>query len=249
MRHGSAAMDMKRPLLFGAFFVLLASVAHAGQFDPRYETHFDSSDDLSRWILHSGSWSVPGGKFVDLQTDATDIATVDHYDPSNFDWPTMFNDYGIDAYARVQNAGGSVGVVYNFQDLANYHEASFSANGVATLRSVINGVAQTDATGSFSAPGIRKWFHISVFHDDGVTQLKVDGRFVLRAFQRGLPQGDAGVVSHNASGQFDDFNVRDFSLVGPYTEDFNDTLASHWGPLSGSWSVLRTGPATTELSY
>lgn len=243
-------MDTKRPFLFGAFLVLLAGVAHAGRFDPRYETHFDSSDDLSRWILHSGSWSVPGGKFVDGLTGPNDIATVESYGVANFDWPTMFNDYGIDVYARVQNAGdSSVGVVYNFQDLANYHEASFSATGVATLRSVIDGVTQTDATGRFLAPGIGKWFHISVFHADGVTRLKVDGRFVLMDLQRGLPQGDAGVVSHNTSAQFDDFHVRDFSLVEPYTEDFNDSLANHWGPLFGSWSVLRTGPTTTDLSY
>lgn len=243
-------MDTKRPFIFGAFLLLLAGVAHAVQFEPHYETHFDSSDELSRWILHSGSWSVLGGKFVDGRTGPTDIATVDHYDPFNFDWPTMFNDYGIDVYARVQDAGASsVGVVYDFQDLANYHEASFSATGVATLRSVVNGVAQTVATARFSAPGIGKWFHISVFRADGATRLSVDGRFVLLNFQRGCCTGDAGVVSHNTRGQFDDFFVRDFTQVSPYTEDFNDTLANRWGSLLGSWSVLRTGPTATDLSY
>jgi hypothetical protein len=243
-------MDTRRPFLFGALLILLAGGAHAGEFEPNYQTHFDNSDELSRWIQNSGSWSMPDGKFADGQTGPTDIATVEHYDPFNFAWPTMFSDYGIDVYARVRNTGdSSVGVVYNFQDLANYHEASFSASGVATLRSVIDGVTRTDATGRFSAPGIGKWVHISVFHAGGVTRLKIDGRLVLMNLQRGLPNGDAGVMSHNARGQFDDFHVRDFSQVEPYTEDFNDTHANAWGPFSGSWSILQTGPTTTDLSY
>ena len=124
-------MDTKRPFLFGSLLVLLAGVAHAARFEPNYETHFDRSDELGRWIQNSGSWSISSGKFLEGEMSATDIATVEHYDPDNFSWPTMFQDYGIDLYGRVQDAGGSVGVVYDFQDLANYHEASFSATGAA----------------------------------------------------------------------------------------------------------------------
>jgi hypothetical protein len=93
----------KRPFLLGAVGVLLAGIAHASAFDPHYETHFDSADALNRWVAQSGSWTISGGRFVDGQTGATDIATVEYYDPDNIQWQTMGPSYAIDVYARVQN--------------------------------------------------------------------------------------------------------------------------------------------------
>jgi uncharacterized membrane protein len=233
----------------GTVCALLAGVAHSSESDPSYETHFDSSAELSRWIVNAGSWSISGGRFVDGRTGPADIATVEHYDPDTIQWPTMNDDYAIDVYARVQNTGGSsVGVVYDFQDLANYHEVSFSATGVATMRSVIDGVARTVARGTLPGPGIGKWFHISVSRIDDLTRFKVDGQVAIVAFQRGLPQGDAGVIARNTRGQFDDFHVRDFTRIDPYTESFDDFVANRWQPLSGSWSYLRVD-ATTNVSY
>jgi hypothetical protein len=231
-------MDTKRSFLVGAVCVLLAGVAHASAFDPHYETHFDSPVELDRWIVQSGSWSISNGRFLDGQTGATDIATVEHYDPDNIQWPTLNRDYAIDVYARVQNAGGSVGVVYAFQNLDRYAEVSFSATGVATLLEVTNGIAETVETAAFAAPGIGKWFHISVVHTAGSTQVKVDGQLVIDTnLQTGLLLGDAGLVAHNTRGQFDDFHVRDFTQILPYTEDFDDGAPNRWQPLSGDWST------------
>jgi hypothetical protein len=232
-------MDTKRPVLLGAFCALLAGIANASAFDPNYETHFESGLEIDRWFVHSGSWSITSGRFVDGQIGAADIATVEHYEPDNIQWPTMHEDYTIDVHARVQNAGGSVGVVYAFQDLANYQEVSFSATGVATVRSIDNGVAQTVATGAFAAPGVGKWFHISVSHFGASTQVKVDGQLAINTnIQGGLPLGDVGLIAHNTRGQFDDFHARDFSLMVPFAEDFSDGTANRWQPLFGNWSLL-----------
>lgn len=243
-------MDKKRPFLLGAICVLLAGVAHASEHDPAYQTHFDSSDELRRWVRHTGSWSISGGKFVDGQMGSADIATVADYDSFTVPWPTMQSAYALDVYARIQNPGNSsVGVVYDFQDLANYHEVSFSATGVATVRSVIDGVAETVNTGTFPAPGIGKWFHISLFRADDQTHVKVDGVKVVVGLQQGLPSGDAGVIAHNTRGQFDDFDVRDFSRVLPYTEDFDDIVATGWTPFVGPWAYTEISPASGDHQY
>lgn len=243
-------MDKKRPFLLGAICVLLAGVAHASEHDPSYETHFDSSDELSRWVRHTGSWTITGGKFADGQVGPADIATVADYDSFTVPWPTMQSEYAIDVYARVQNPGdSSVGVVYHFQDPFNYFEVSFSATGVATLRNVIDGVARTVNTGTFPAPGIGKWFHISLFRAGDQVHVSVDGVPVVRGFQQGLPPGDAGVIAHNTRGQFDDFHVRDFTRVLPYREDFDDLIANRWTLLAGPWDLREVPLGSGNYAY
>ena len=66
----------------GTVCALLAGVAHSSESDPSYETHFDSSAELSRWIVNAGSWSISSGRFVDGRIAPADIATVAHYDPT-----------------------------------------------------------------------------------------------------------------------------------------------------------------------
>lgn len=241
-------MDTTRSLLLGAL-CFLACAAHASEHDPSYEDHFDSNATLGRWVQHSGSWSISGGAFLDSVAGPADIVTVEHYEPDTIQWPTMHEDYGIDVYARFRDAGdATVGVVFDFTDPANHHEVTFSSAGIAFARTIIGGVETRRELGRFPEPGVDKWFHISVLRVDQKTTVKVNGVNVLTKLQDGLPAGDAGLISHNTRGQFDDFHVRDFSQVDPYTEDFDDGAANRWSPLAGTWAPSNFGYASTAVN-
>jgi hypothetical protein len=97
----------------------------------------------AEWQAVLGSWSVAGGTY-NSDLAGTALSTIVEYRSLSVDPPgttVPFNNYRV--HARMQNqstaAGSRVGLVYQYQDPANYYEAIFSATGTASVRRIVNG--------------------------------------------------------------------------------------------------------------
>ena len=217
-----------------ALITLLAPVlALAQQPDGVFhQTNFDDASEIGRWTTSSGTWQIQDGAFVNSATGATNIATVETYDP--FDFPVIESDLGLDVYAIILNdrPNARVGVVFNFSDPGNYHELTFSPSGAVRSVTVRGGVVVGDFVKQGPAVGINKWFHINVRRVGTVDDVKVDGVPVASGSQI-LPDGKVGLVTHNTRARFDDFSVKSFGLL---TDPYRDTFDQ--GQLRG-WTNLR----------
>jgi hypothetical protein len=105
----------------------------------------------------SGTWVVSGGTFNSTST-TTAIATIDSYRPENdFSQPPTGVGGKFWYRARMLNQGSGsstrVGIVYHYQDPANFFEVSFTPTGSVLVRDVTNGVGRTVATGTTVAAG------------------------------------------------------------------------------------------------
>lgn len=219
---------------------LAPGAALAVDTDPFYQNNFAFPEQIVDWQISAGTWQITNNRFVSSAGGAADIATVPVYDPGNFDFPTMDNDFALDVYAAIQSgtAQARVGAVYNFADPGNYYEVTITATGNAQLRSVVGGVASTIASATFTGPGTNKWIHVYLLRTGDRTTVEIDGVAVfVNVPQAGLPEGDIGLITRNARAQFDDIEARAFSLVRPYLENFNDLVANRWTVRSGNWSA------------
>jgi hypothetical protein len=190
----------------------------------------------------SGAWAQSGGTFNSTST-ATAIATIDSYTPLDAD---ASDDTVIAARrfwyrARMLNerSGSStrVGIVYLYQDAANFHEASFSPGGSVFVREVTNGVGTTVATGTYGGGGQGKWFDASVEWTAEETIIRVNGLAVVRGIkQSARTHGRVGLITRQTTAKFD--RLLALTLFGEpeFREDFS-AGAPAWDVRQGNWSV------------
>ena len=191
----------------------------------------------------SGSWAASDGTFNSTST-ATAIATVDYYIPESVFDPedTEINASKFWYRARMLNQrGGSstrVGIVYLYQDAANFSEATFSPTGSVFVREVINGVATTVATGTYTGGGQNKWFDAAVEWTADETVVLVNGFAVVRGFRQNTrTHGRVGLITRQTTAKFDRLLV-----TKPYgTPEFRESFGGappDWDVIKGNWSVV-----------
>src|SRR3954447_1755269 len=104
-------------------------------------------------------------------------------------------------------AGSTVGLVYDYHDVANYREAVFSASTVS-LRAVVDGVPTTIASAPYQGGGQGIWFDVELILDAGTSSVRVNGIDVLTRIATPIEAlGQAGLSTHNALAKFDNFHI------------------------------------------
>ena len=235
-------------LLRAAFVVLLSlpSLAALALNDQTPPTAFIVKEDFvplsQEWQAASGAWSINAGTYNSTAAGTTDITRIVHYrdiDASGQGTPVLtFDQFSFSARVRIKGEG-MVGIVYRYQDPANYFEALLSTDGSFIVRRVSSG--RTDQFPAHNL-GIRPniWYDLSVQREkSGVITLSVNGQPVLIGL-RGLgfsPGGQVGLVTHGVVGQFDKVQVTTPFGDQPFKHDFSSD-APGWTPQSGQWNVL-----------
>lgn len=229
--------------------VLMAPAVHA-----EHTTYFNYDSpvaELARYEFTqgetlgvvSGAWSTTGGTFNSTST-ATSIATIDGYEPDEWDFPAL-PEIDADKFwyrARMLNtSSGSatrVGIVYLYKNPSNFYEASFSPTGTAYVREVTNGVATTVATGTYSGGGQNKWFDAEVQWTAAETVIRVNGLVVVRGVrQNARTHGRVGLVSRQTTAKFDHLLATREYGDPEFRESFSAGEPA-WNEIKGNWSVV-----------
>jgi hypothetical protein len=198
----------------------------------------------------SGMWATSGGTFNSM-SDTTAIATIDSYIPEKFfqncavpseDCLTEIDAPKFWYRARMLNerSGSStrVGLVYLYQDAANFYEATFSPTGAVFVREITNGVVRTVATGTHSGGGQGKWFDAEVVWTAAETVILVNGLPVVRGItQNARTRGRVGLITRQTTAKFDRLlATREYS-----DPEFSKTFTAgepQWNEVKGTWSVV-----------
>jgi hypothetical protein len=225
-------------------FLSLAAHAADGNYSPPIAkvAQYEFTDGQAPGVV-SGAWATSGGTFNSRST-ATAIATIDSYVPAHADDPadTEINAKSFWYRARMLNErSGSttrVGIVYLYQDAANFYEASFSPTGSISVREITNGVGRTVATGTYSGGGQGKWFDAAIVWTADETVILVNGLPVIRGIkQSARTHGRVGVITRQTTAKFDRLLA-----VTPFGEpEFRESFsagAPAWNVLQGNWSAV-----------
>jgi hypothetical protein len=250
MRHASAnhASSYWLATLALCIGVLPAGATFAQQehFPPTAIIVSEQDPPGPDWQVVSGIWTPFEGTFRSSGRGAADISTIVSYQnirtaqPPTTNLPFEQFTYRARMFNEQASRSSELGVVFQYQDPANYYEVAFSTpGGVLSLRRVINGVVTTLATSSRGTVAPRTWYEIEVQWNAGRTTVKLDGvrRFVEVA-QNEFTTGQVGLISHGASGgRFDQLWVETPLGQQPFREDFSDGIAQGWSPVSGQWAI------------
>jgi hypothetical protein len=232
-----------------ALIPLLAPAAHAD-----HTTYFNYNSPVTELAQYeftqgetlgvvSGTWSTSGGTFNSTST-STSIATIDGYEPDEWDFPAL-PEIDADKFwyrARMLNQGSAsatrVGIIYLYKDRSNFYEASFSPTGTAYVRQVTNGVATTVATGTYSGGGQNKWFDAEVQWTAAETVIRVNGLVVVRGIrQNARTRGRVGLITRQTTAKFDRLLATREYGDKEFRESFT-TREPAWNELKGNWSVV-----------
>jgi hypothetical protein len=198
---------------------------------------------INHWEPASGTWSIGAGTYNSTAAGRADIATIVEYrrlDPAAP--PSSVNPFDqFTVSARMRNKGTTaqhlVGLVYQYQDPADYYEATLSATGIVSLRRTRFGSTDTLASFILGVPR-DTWVVIEVQWDASVTRISANGQLVItQPTTFAFPPSQIGLAAHGAVGQYD--KVRLTTPIGdqPFKHDFSSD-APGWTPVSGQWSVL-----------
>lgn len=235
-----------------AFILLLLGPALAlGQSDvrppswPVVADNFPAGDPFpQQWLPIAGTWSMSGDVYNSTAAVQSAISTLTFYDGLAPDDPgssTLQYDE-FDLRARLRNprseAGTLVGVVYHFQDAANFYEAVFSPTGTASIRRMVNGAMSTVVSAPYRGGGAGVWFDVEVHWDNGIATVSVNREPVLsNIVQNEFANGQIGLSSHNTAAKFDKVVVEIPIGDRDFKESFTKGLTVDWSPQSGQWAV------------
>jgi hypothetical protein len=223
-----------------------ATLAQQDNFPPTFFVVTEKDPGGSDWQSVSGIWTPVAGTFRSSGRGAADISTIVSYESfRTAQEPTTNLPFEQFTYrARMFNEQGSpsseLGLVFQYQDVANYYEVVLSTpGGVLSLRRVIDGVITTLATSSRGAIAPRTWYEIEVHWNGGRTTVKLDGVLAFsEVAQNEFTVGQVGLISHGASGgRFDEVWVEAAVGQQPFREDFSDGIPPGWSPASGQWAT------------
>ena len=241
-----------RVLIAQALCVLLlghatvANAIHPPYTPPTWSYHGDSFGDDERhasWQTVLGTWSIAGGTYNSTAAVSTALTTIYDYPDWWFSGPVTtveFTDYRLNARMLNQSGGAStVGLVYHYQDAANYREVVFSASGTASLRSVVDGVATTVASTAYPGGGQGVWFAVELIVEaNNTSTVRVNGLEIMTRVSTPMEWfGQAGFSTHGAVAKFDDFAIEAPVEIQAYQETFDDGTVQNLGAQAGQWSV------------
>lgn len=224
----------------------LANAIHPPYSPPTWFYHGDSfgdDEEHASWQTVLGTWSIAGGTYNCTAAVSTALTTIFDYPDWWFAGPVttvVFSDYRLNARLLNQSGGAStVGIVYHYQDAANYREVVFSASGTASLRSVVDGMATTVAATPYPGGGQGVWFSVELIVEGNDTStVKVNGIEILTRVATPMEgSGQAGFSAHNALAKFDDFGIQVPVDMQAYQDNFDDGTAPNLGASAGQWSA------------
>jgi hypothetical protein len=194
------------------------------------------------WQAVLGTWSVAGGTYNSAVAN-TALTTIFEYPSLSVAQPPdpnlRFNNYRV--HARMMNqsadAGSVVGLVYQYQDSANYYEAIFSPTGTASVRRMVNGDIVLLASASYQGGAQGIWFDAEVAWDAGRSTVKVNGIEVLKTTTQIEMFGQVGLSTHLAQARFDNFSIEVPIGTQPFREDFNNGQSQNVTAALGQWSA------------
>jgi hypothetical protein len=203
---------------------------------------FSRADLLARhWQPITGTWSATSGTYNSTTAASTALTIVFAYpNPERADdLPVIpFSHYRLRARMRNARASGVVGIVYQYQDAANYYEAVVSPDGTAALRRIQNGVISPVASATFAGGSQGIWFDIEVAWNDGRTTLRINGIELLsNVAQPQYTTARVGLITHNTTARFDNVEIAVPLGVQPFREDFHDGVAQGFTGARGQWNV------------
>jgi hypothetical protein len=149
------------------------------------------------WTV-SGTWNGDGGTLNDVSAGQTDILRLpcDAGENANAVYSArLLNQYGA--------SGNLVGLIYDFQDVDDYHEIVFSPTGTMQLNRLMQGVRYPVATRTHNIPA-NTWFDVQVIRTGVLTDVKLNGVTLLEQLPQGdLRGGSIGAITHWAKARFD----------------------------------------------
>ena len=167
---------LRAALVVLAFLPALAFGTLSDQTPPSAVIVREDFAPLSQeWQPVTGAWSVDAGKYNSTAAGTTDISRIVNYreiDPSAPPQPTLhFDRFTLSARMRIRGAGaGTVGIVYRYQDSANYYEALLSSNGTVSLRRTRFG-ATTQLASTDLHIQREVWYLVEIKSDQGSNTL------------------------------------------------------------------------------
>lgn len=232
-----------------AFFALLialvplhAARANLGPLETAVDDRFDADSPTHDWAPALGVWTQTSGTYNSNSAVPTAIThlTGPFIDPNGH---LEFDRYAYRARMLNQRAlaDTSVGVVYEYQDSANYYELIFSPSGQAQLRRVQNNVPTVLATASYEEGGQNLWFDVEIYRELQSLTFSVNGQLLFgNVHQPG--QGTLGLVSHGTTARFDNVELKFLHFIPGNLSPQNFTAlppgwsTGWWGSSSG-WTV------------
>lgn len=194
------------------------------------------------WDVAIGSWAADGRTYNVTAPAAQSIATIHSYfsDPFSQDFPFEPREDYVYRVRLMNPAAGAetrVGVVYNYQDPANYYELVFSPAGVAQVRRVIAGAVSVVFQATYSEGGPGRWLNAELYANGTKMRLVVNGNSIASGLQqRELPKGRLGLVAHGTTAKFDTVSI-DMPTDQPQKETFNDGRAQEFTFDTNHWKI------------
>lgn len=166
------------------------------------------------WIV-SGAWNTNGGTLNATSAGSSDIVNFDCRGDQIGDDAGSYQLYHARLLNEYGNTGNLVGLVYNFQDAANYFEVVFSSTGIAQLNKVIQGARYPVRMASHTIPR-NTFFDVDVIRRGITTDVNLNGVPLFRFESQGdLRGGSIGVITHWAKGRFDNVSLVEHKLPDP----------------------------------
>jgi hypothetical protein len=223
---------------------------------------FDSSAPLpDKWQIDAGNWVAANGTYDSQSVAATARTTIIEYvnplDPDHSP-DTMGKLYTLRARVRIPSGGQRqlAGVVFDYEDAANYIEAVFSPSGTWQLRRMRFGASTILASGGYSGGGPNVWFDVEIQRFGTTFRVRVNGEPLAALNQIEHPTfgGRLGLTTHETVARFDKVSIAVFfggqlPHLGTSFDGFfgPGQLVGDWQKLSGEWSVLSNTLVNTSV--
>jgi hypothetical protein len=166
------------------------------------------------WIV-SGTWNTNGGTLNATSAGPSDIVNFNCRGDQIGDNAGSYQLYHARLLNEYSASGNLVGLVYNYQDPANYFEVVFSSTGIAQLNKVIQGVRYPVRTRTHTIPR-NTFFDVDVIRRGITTSVNLNGMQLFFAESQGdLRGGSIGVITHWARGRFDNITLVEHKFPDP----------------------------------
>jgi hypothetical protein len=171
---------------------------------------------------------------------------------------TMGKLYALRARVRIPSGGERqlAGVVFDYEDAANFIEAVFSPSGAWQLRRMRFGASAILASGGYSGGGPNVWFDVEIQRFGTTFRVRVNGNLLASINQVEHPTfgGRLGLTTHETVARFDKVSIAVFFLgqLPHHGTTFDGFFApgqiiGDWQKLSGQWSVINNTLVNTSV--
>ena len=207
------------------------------------------------WQIDAGNWAAANGTYDSRSGATTATTTITEYaNPLQPDNPpqSLLGPYTLRARVSIPNGGAQqlAGLVFDYEDEANFLEAVFSAAGTFELRRMRYGTSTILAQGEYSGGGPNTWFDIEIYRVIGDSPVSINGILLTTVNFDDPPRygGRVGLTTHATTAKFDKVSIAVACCLHtqppttghpqPFRNDFNAfRWAGNWTITSGDWSL------------